>query len=119
LKLGLSDHPPEDLPPIVEIADRTKALREGNTVEAAPERTATRKAARAERPVTARIRAKPGSLEAAEELVPIEVKTEPVQKPEVPPAESSAPVIAMPAPVSDQKQVASRRQGNEARLRLF
>src|SRR3954452_22279264 len=60
LKLGLSEHPPEGLPPVAELAEKIKVLREANTVEAAPERTGARKAARAERPVTARIRAKLG-----------------------------------------------------------
>jgi hypothetical protein len=52
--------------PVAELAERIKALRAANTVEAAPERTGTRKAARAERPVTARIRARLGEQPAEE-----------------------------------------------------
>jgi hypothetical protein len=37
LKLGLSEHPPEGLPPVAELAEKIKPLREANTVEAAPE----------------------------------------------------------------------------------
>ena len=58
LKVGLSENPPEGTTPVSELAERIKALREANTVEAAPDRTGTRKAVRAERPVTARIRRK-------------------------------------------------------------
>ena len=36
LKLGLSEHPPEGLPPVAELAEKIKALREANTVEAVP-----------------------------------------------------------------------------------
>jgi hypothetical protein len=54
LKAGLSDKAPESGTPVAELAERIKALRAGNVVEAAPERA--RKAVRAERPVTARIR---------------------------------------------------------------
>ena len=56
LKLGLSEKPPEGGTPVAELADRIGKLRAENAVEAAPERIGTRKAARAERPVTARIR---------------------------------------------------------------
>jgi hypothetical protein len=65
LRLGLSEHPPEGLPPVAELAEKIKALREANTVEAVPERTGARKAVRAERSVTARIRERMGSLEDA------------------------------------------------------
>ena len=67
LKLGLSEHPPEGLTPVSELAERIKALREANTVEVAPER-AVRKAARAERPVTARIRERIGEQAAQADL---------------------------------------------------
>ena len=44
---------------MAELAEKIKALRAANTVEAAPERV-VRKAVRAERPVTARIRERGG-----------------------------------------------------------
>ena len=66
-----------------------KALRESNSVEVAPERAA-RKAVRAERSVTVRIRAKLSEQPAhpASEVIvpPVETTPEPVQKPEEPPA---------------------------------
>jgi hypothetical protein len=88
LGLGLSEHPPEGLPPVAELAERIKALREANTVEAAPERAGTRKAAGAERPVTARIRERMAEepVKVAPEPATVEGKPEPVQKPEEPPA---------------------------------
>ena len=55
LKLGLSEKAPEGGTPTAELAEQIKALRASVTVEAAPERV-VRKAVRAERPVTARIR---------------------------------------------------------------
>jgi hypothetical protein len=55
LKLGLSEHPLKGLKPTAELTERIKALKAANSVEAAPEWTITRKMARAERPVTARI----------------------------------------------------------------
>ena len=56
LKLSLSEQPPEGGLTAAELAEKIKELRASVTVEAAPERVA-RMAARAERPVTARIRA--------------------------------------------------------------
>jgi hypothetical protein len=124
LKLGLSEHPPEDGESVVELAEKIKTLRESVTVEAAPVRVGTRKAAQAERPVTARIRERlaeagegKAELAAAEPVAPaaIEAKPEPVEPP--------ALVIPMPEPVkrvADYRQaVTRRRQGNETQLRLF
>jgi hypothetical protein len=90
LKLGLSEKAPEGGTPTAELAEQIRKLRESVTVEAAPERT-VRKAARAKRPVTARIRERIGEqavVEVAEEpeVVPVETKQVPVQKPEEPPA---------------------------------
>ena len=57
LKLGLSDRASEEgKEAVAEVAERIKALRAANAVEGTPERTGMRKAARAERPVTSRIR---------------------------------------------------------------
>ncbi len=85
LRLGLSEKPPEGGTPIAELADRIRALREANTVEAAPERT-VRKAVRAERPVTARIR---------ERMIERPVA---VAQPELA-EEPTAEIIPMPEPV--------------------
>ena len=56
LKAGLSGaEPKEGEPTVAELAEKIKALRAANSVEAAPTRTATRRLS-AEEPVTARIR---------------------------------------------------------------
>ena len=58
LKAGLTGMPPEDgkeQPSVTELAEKIKALKAGNTVEAAPQRTAKRQVS-AEEPVTTRIR---------------------------------------------------------------
>ncbi len=63
---------------VAELAEKIKTLREANTVEAAPERTGTRKVTRAEVPVTARIRrremAEVGQVE-VEQVVQVEPKS--------------------------------------------
>jgi hypothetical protein len=140
LKLGLSEHPPEGLTPVAEVADKIRELRESNTVEAAPERTGTRKAVRAERPVTARIRekmvqvepqsagqAETGRSDENQQEVQVDEKSagQPAErlalaqaKPEEPPASPPA-VIAMPVKPDYRQSVTKRRQGNEAQLRLF
>jgi hypothetical protein len=58
-KHGPSEYPPEGLHSVAELAEKIEASRAANTVEAAPERT-VRKAVKAERPVTARIRERIG-----------------------------------------------------------
>jgi hypothetical protein len=116
----LSEHPPEGLPPVAELAELIKALREANTVEAATERTGTRKAARAEHPVTARIRERMAEepVQVAPGPATVEGKPEPVQKPEEPPASPPAAVNAMPEPVrlvdGYRQSVTRRTQANEA-----
>jgi hypothetical protein len=120
LKLGLSEHPPEGATPVAELAEQISALREANTVEAAPVQTGTRKTTRAEVPVTARIRAR-GVEQAPVETA--EVKPESVQNPEEPPAAPPAAVIAMPEPFRPMnghaKAVVKRRQVSGEQLRLF
>jgi N12 class adenine-specific DNA methylase len=121
LKLGLSEKAPEGGTPTAELAERIRKLRESVTVEAAPERV-TRKAVRAERPVTARIRERRqeiGAVKVPEELAqPVEPA-----KPESdePPATPPAMVIALPEPLKpDYRQdVTRRRQLGDTQLRLF
>jgi N12 class adenine-specific DNA methylase len=55
LKAGLAGEPKEGEPTAAELAQRIKALRASNTVEATPQRT-TKRQVSAEQPVTARIR---------------------------------------------------------------
>jgi N12 class adenine-specific DNA methylase len=62
LKAGLSGAAPQEgEPSVAELAEQIKGLQAANTVEATPERTATRKVA-AEEPVTARIRRRSEAL---------------------------------------------------------
>jgi hypothetical protein len=118
LKRGLSEHPPEGATPVAELAERIRELRAANTVEAAPERTGTRRTTRAEKPVTARIR---------ERVAVEEVKVEPVEEKPAPVeperTEPIAQVIAMPEafrPANGHvKTVTRRRNANEDQLRLF
>jgi hypothetical protein len=69
LRVGLSGNQPDGETPVAEVADKVKALRAANTIEAAPQRSGTRRLS-AEEPVTARIRrrheANPDSGQAAE-----------------------------------------------------
>lgn len=122
LELGLSEHPPEGAPPVAELAELIKALPEANTVEAAPERTETRKATRAERPVTARIRAKLGeqAAEVMEEVVPLPVGMLP-ELSEQPEPESV--VIPIPEPVKTvegyRQRITRGRKTTPEQLRLF
>ncbi len=120
LKLGLSEKAPEGGTPTAELAEQIKALRASVTVEAAPERTGTRKAARAERPVTQRIRERRGEVQ--------EVKAEAVAPPveeKLKPEEPPVLVIPMPEPiklepVEDFRQaVVKRRQGDGRQLSFF
>jgi hypothetical protein len=123
LKLGLSEHPPEGLPPVAELAERIGALRAANTVEAAPERT-LRKAARAERPVTERIGewiGEIGPVAVAEEATQVAAIEPPAEDKPAPFPDLEPVVIRMPEkPMNGHaKTVAKRRQVNKARLRLF
>ena len=115
LKLGLSEKAPEGGESVAELAEKIKALRESVTVEASPERT-VRKAVRAERPVTQRIKERRAESQ--------EVKAEPVAPPAVETrpetAEPPALVIPMPVkPVEDYRQNVTRRRGDGRQMSLF
>ncbi|WP_422927530.1 hypothetical protein [Singulisphaera sp. PoT] len=125
LRHGLSEKPPEGCGPVAEVAEKIKALRESVTVEATPER-AVRKAVRAEKPVTARIRERLGKLrpvEVAEEAAPIAAVESPVEAKPEPIPEQDALVLKMPAPArpvsGHAKAVTKRRREDETQLRLF
>jgi hypothetical protein len=99
-RLALSEHPPEGLPPVAELAEKIEALRAANPVESTQERT-VRKAARAERQVVARIRERmtqettPVVKRGEPPVAAIVVKKAPVDEP---PAAPPAAVIVMPEP---------------------
>ena len=104
-KLGLSEHPAEGGTPVAELAQKMEALRAANTVEAAPERVGTLKAARGERPVTTRGRERREVVESRAEAVA-----------------SVAGVIALPDPAKPMavyRQVIVRSRSSEAQMRLF
>ncbi len=73
LKAGLSQSAPTpgaEQPPVAELAERIKGLKAANSIEAAPERISARTTARAEEPVTARIRRRAAAAEAPAEEAP-------------------------------------------------
>ena len=134
LKAGLSQATPEpgtDPVPVAEIAERIKALKAGNAIEAAPERTSPRRIA-AEEPVTARIRRR---SEASTLIDPSPSETEtviepPVEKPAPAHLEASAPaeqshtVIDLPFPPTEsahghRQHVARTRRQDQRQLSLF
>lgn len=115
LKLGPSEKPPEGGESVPELAEKIKGLKAANTVEAAPERT-VRRAARAERPVTAMIRERK-----AAESVTME---EPVEATPGPAALVEAPkLIAIPEPVKPvgiyRQKVVVGREGDGRQSTLF
>ena len=122
LKAGLSEkaaEPKEGEPTTAELAEQIKAMRASNTVEAAPARAGSRSTARAERPVTARIR------ERAEEK-PEPAAVEMLQPPETVEAAEAAEVIPMPsqppapeAPRHTQRISQRRTGGGGTQLSLF
>jgi hypothetical protein len=132
LKAGLSQATPEPgTPPVAELAERIKALKAAHTIDAAPERTATRRIA-AEEPVTARIRRRAEAIPAIEPPA----EPEPVSPPaQTQPTEAAAPVrheepavilplIEMPSAPARMKpayrqQVARSRRQNDLQMSLF
>jgi N12 class adenine-specific DNA methylase len=106
LKESLAAAPaPEDTsrPSAAEIAERIKRLKAAHTIEAAPRRTAERRAATAEDPVTARLRRRIG------------VETATVPKPDTDPRPADTP----PSPTSAEKAPEpTRREGGETKTRL-
>jgi N12 class adenine-specific DNA methylase len=88
LKAGLSQGTPEPGTqpiPVAELAERIKSLKADHTIDAAPERTASRRIA-AEEPVTARIRRRTAQAPIIETLAESEVSTV-----AMPPAEAATP----------------------------
>lgn len=89
------------LPAASELAERIKRLKDAQTIEPAPQRAGGRSAARAEEPVTTRIRQRTGALPARQ----------PVSEPGLPPPpEAATPVPSSDAPpVPERLEVAHRR----------
>ena len=125
LKLGLSEKPPEGGEPVTEIAEKIKALRSSNEVEAAPVRTGTRKVTRAEQPVTARIRERRAVEPQAEEQPLIAQSVPEIVEAEEPIKLQPIPAITIDMPLPDKpaidyrENISSRRKGHNAQLRLF
>ena len=113
LKVALSEKPPEGGTPVAELAEEIKTLRASATVEAAPER-AVRKASRAERPVTAKIRDCKTQAQAIEAGDP---EPMPTSSPE-----SSTPPTEPPrqaSPESFRQQIARSRQPSAGQMTLW
>ena len=132
LKAGLSQATPEPhAPPVAELAERIQALRAAHTVEAAPERTAPRRAASAEEPVTSRIRRRIEPVSAAEPVeaepttaatvIPLAKATEnepPALPVAISPSTSMPAAPARPQPAYGERLTRSRRQP-DLQLSLF
>jgi cell pole-organizing protein PopZ len=135
LKVGLSGAAPQEgEPTIAELAERIKALRAANAVEATPERTGQRKFP-AEEPVTARIRRRNEAIGTTEPAV--EPAAAPPEKPS--PPEPTAPVApaqitllgipphdtgphgdsSRPPEKTYQNRIATGRRRKEYQLKLF
>jgi len=146
LKAGLSAATPEPgaepLPPAHETAERIKSLKSAHAIEPAPQRLSARSAARAEEPVTTRIRQRTGTLPslapAAEPDLPVspacakpeihtgEGRPEHIPSSEATPAarheEPTPPAVTRPFPETMpayRQQVARSRRQNDRQLRLF
>jgi hypothetical protein len=121
LKLGLSERAPEGGTPTADLAEQIKTLRASLTVEAASERV-TRKAVRAERPVTARIRKRRESIKEAK-VEPVIAEPElksgkPDERPSPPPAQVIKPAMYQEK-MPDHRQHLTKRRDNTSQLRLF
>ena len=134
LKAGLSQATPEPgTTPVAELAERIASLKAAHTVEAAPERTVSRRIV-AEEPVTARIRRRiPAAsvAEPAQEVAPVTTLVETPEaspatslEPSTPPAviaffpKAEPPAAARPQPAYRQHVARARRQ-NDRQLSLF
>jgi N12 class adenine-specific DNA methylase len=129
LKAGLSQGTPEagrEPIPVAELAERIKALKAANTIDAAPTRTASRRLA-AEVPVTARIRrrSEPAqTVEPSAEIAPAEANqpeapVEPMPQAEIHPFPPVAPAAVIQPQPDYWHQVASRRRSDGRQLSLF
>jgi hypothetical protein len=138
LKAGLSGGTPEPgaapLPPVSELAERIKALKNARTIEAAPQRSGNRRTSTAEQPVTMRIRrqidepmAEPLTPAAQVETVPSPLPVAaplsapvPTHAPEIlhPAATASVHPLAQPKPVY-QERVERNREQKAKQLSLF
>jgi hypothetical protein len=131
--LSVTEKTPENetLPPVGELVSRIKALKEANTIESTPERSASRRAATIEESVTTRIRNRAQAHAASqpdisgEAAVPVDVQHEttvqPVEQPPrttlftLPPARVNEPHI----PLSHEQRINRKRSRAQEQIRLF
>ena len=110
---------------MAELAEAIKTLRAANTIEAAPERTSSRRLV-GEEPVTTRIR----RSKAQSVFAPLEaaqVSTTPIQDPPASAEKGSAEIIAIPSmgresrpePQADHRQTAIQRRAKASQQSLF
>ena len=89
---GATTEPAEQkLPPASEIAEMIKSLKSTHSIEPAPQRVGTRSAARAEQPVTARIRRHTVALPEAEPVIEPDVLTPSAEPVPLPPKSEARP----------------------------
>ncbi len=141
LKAALSSSAPEQgtpsPPSAAELAERIKALKGAQSIEATPQRTGGRSAARAEQPVTARIRHRAGTSPAPQPILEPDLASPEGKPPSAPTTIEPAPealdtppekplVLAHPDPGSsvqpetDHRRRVARDQGRKARqLSMF
>ncbi len=123
LKAGLSGAEAKEAEPTVaELAERIKMLRAEHTVEAAPQRTATRRAT-AEEPVTARIRRRADPVPAAEPVIepkaaaaPAEPVTQPASAAPAPGEQHTEPAVPSPEAESLHHRSGKRALTHQDRL---
>jgi len=123
----------ETLPPVGELVDRIKALKEANTIESAPERSASRRAATIEESVTTRIRhraqahAAPQPETADEHDVPADAPPETATQPDDPPPPPRTTLFTLPPahvgqshiPLSHEQRVTRKKARAHEQRRLF
>ena len=99
--------------PVPEMAGRDKALREASTFEVAPGRT-VRKAARAGRPVTARIHERMVEQPVVTPQVAVAMSLEPSSVEQAVARAAAAGVIPLPEPAEpDHRRAMTRRRQDE------
>ena len=118
LKAGLSatahDASNENGPTVSELADRVKALKVANTIEATPQRVQSKQAS-AEEPITARIRKRQEANSASDH--PVEGNVSPEQSAhQPPPAAGDDSSVGQPMTFQERIVMARQRQDHEPSL---
>ncbi len=123
LEAALSEKPDASLPSTPELVERIKTLKATHTLEAAPERTATRRAATMEEPVTTRIRHRVKEVPAPQ---PAPAQSDLPAQPVVPVPPAHTSLFEMPPPRAvkpraphSSQQITRKQQASKGQLSLF